>query len=87
MRLVGRSGRERSSEKQVALRAYHAHGGQRAEMYDTLHLPVRLVPRLRETSPQPPSFRQRIATAQGRDECLFSFLPNNSSTFVTTYSC
>lgn len=30
--------------------------------------------RLRVTSPQPPSFRQRIATAQERDECLFGFL-------------
>jgi hypothetical protein len=36
-------------------------------MYDTLLLPARLVPRLRVTSLQPPSFRQRIATAQERE--------------------
>ena len=47
-------------------------------MCDTLHLPARLVPRLRVTSPQPPSFWQRIAAAQERDECLPGLLPNNS---------
>jgi hypothetical protein len=56
-------------------------------MYDTLHLPARLVPRLRETSLQPPSFRQRIATAQERDACLFGFPPYDLSTFATTHSC
>jgi hypothetical protein len=29
------------------------------EMCDILHLPARLAPRRRETSPQPPSFGQR----------------------------
>jgi len=53
-------------------------------MYDTLHLPARLVPRLRVTSPQLPSFRQRIATVQERDECLSTLLLNNLSTFATT---
>ena len=42
-------------------------------MYDTLHLPARLVPRPRVTSPQLPSFRQRIAAVQERDECLSAF--------------
>ena len=37
-------------------------------MCDTLHLPARLVPRHRVTSLQPPSFRQRIATAQERED-------------------
>jgi hypothetical protein len=55
------------------------------EMCDTLHLPARLVPRLRVTSPQPPSFRQRIATAQERDECLSGLLRNNLPTFATTH--
>jgi hypothetical protein len=55
------------------------------QMCDTLHLPARLVPRLRVTSPQPPSFRQRIATAQERDECLSGVLPNNLPTFATTH--
>jgi DNA-binding NtrC family response regulator len=35
------------------------------------------VPRLRVTSPQPPSVRQRIAAAQERDECLSGLLRNN----------
>jgi hypothetical protein len=49
-------------------------------MCDTLHLPARLVPRLRVTSPQPPSFPQRIGAAQEREECLSGLLPNNSPT-------
>ena len=56
-------------------------------MYDTLHLPARLVPRLRETSPQPPSFRERIATAQERDECLSGLLPSSLPIFETTRGC
>jgi hypothetical protein len=59
----------------------------KTRMYDTLHLPARLVPRLRETSLQPPSFRQRIATSQERDECLFGLPQNDLSTFATTHSC
>ena len=47
-------------------------------------LPARLVPRLRVTSPQPPSFWQRIAAAQERDECPSGLLPNNSPNFATT---
>jgi hypothetical protein len=54
-------------------------------MCDTLHWPARLVPRLRVTSPQPPSFWQRIATAQERDECLSGLLPNNLPTIATTH--
>jgi hypothetical protein len=50
-------------------------------------LPVRLVPRLRETSPQPPSFRQRIAAVQERDECLCGFLPSSLPIFVTMRGC
>jgi hypothetical protein len=53
-------------------------------MCDTLHLPARLVLRLRVTSPQPPSFWQRIAAAQERDECFPGLLPNDSSTFIKT---
>ena len=53
-------------------------------MCDTLHSPARLVPRLRVTSPQPPSFRERIATAEEREECLSGLLPNNSPTCDTT---
>jgi hypothetical protein len=54
-------------------------------MCDTLHLPARLVPRLRVTSPQPPSFRPRIAAAQERDECLSRLLPNTLPSFATTH--
>ena len=54
-------------------------------MCDTLHLPARLVPRLRVTSPQPPSFRQRVAAAQERDACLSGLLPNTLPTFATTH--
>jgi hypothetical protein len=36
------------------------------------------------TSPQPPSFWQRIAAAQERDECLPGLLPNDSPVFATT---
>jgi len=39
------------------------------------------------TSPQPPSFRQRIATVQERDECLSGLLLNNLPTFATTHGC
>jgi hypothetical protein len=53
-------------------------------MCDTLHLPARLVPRLRVTSPQPPSFRERLATAEEREKCLSNLLPNNSPTFDMT---
>jgi hypothetical protein len=49
-------------------------------MCDTLHLPPTLVLRLRVTSPQPSSFRQRIAAAQEGEECLSGLLPNNSPT-------
>jgi hypothetical protein len=35
------------------------------------------------TSPQPPSFRQRIAAAQERDECLSGLLPISLPTFDT----
>jgi hypothetical protein len=49
-------------------------------------LPARLVPRLRVTSPQPPSFRKRIATAEEREQCLSGLLLNNSPTFETTRS-
>ena len=59
--------------------------GAALEMYGTLHLPARLVPRLRVTSPQPPSFRQRIATAQEGDECPSGSRPNNLPTFATTH--
>jgi hypothetical protein len=59
----------------------------RITMCDTLHLPARLVPRHCVTSLQPPSFRQRIATAQERDECLFGLPQNDLSTFATTHSC
>jgi hypothetical protein len=55
-------------------------------MCDTLHLPARLVPRLRVTLPQPPSYRKRIATAEEREECLSGLFPNNSPTFDTTRS-
>jgi len=55
-------------------------------MCDTLHLPARLVPRLRVTSPQPPSFRKRIATVEERDECLSGLPPNNSPSCDTTRS-
>ena len=54
------------------------------EMYDTLHLPARLVLRLRVTSPQPPSFLQRIAVAQERDVCRPGLLPNNWPVFLST---
>jgi len=54
------------------------------EMCDTLHLPARLLPRLRVTSPQPSSFRHRIAIAQEVDECLSGLLPNNVVTFATS---
>jgi len=53
-------------------------------MCDTLHWPARLVPRLRVTSPQPPSFRQRIAAAQERDECLSGLLRNNLATWMNS---
>ena len=43
--------------------------------------------RLRVTSPQPPSFRQRIATAQERDECLLRLLPNSWPAFTTMRGC
>jgi hypothetical protein len=56
-------------------------------MCDTLHLPARLVPRLRVTSPQLPSFRQRLAAAQEGEECLSGLLPDNSPTFAITHSC
>jgi hypothetical protein len=55
-------------------------------MCDTLHLPARLVPRLRVTLPQPPSYRKRIAMAEEREECLSGLFPNNSPTFDTTRS-
>jgi hypothetical protein len=71
----------------MELRWYHDAWRATIKMYDTLHLPARLVPRLRETSPQPPSFRQRIATAQERDECLFGFLPSSLPTFAMTHEC
>jgi hypothetical protein len=38
------------------------------------------------TSPQPPSFRQRIAAAQEGDECLSRLLPNDSLTSAKTRS-
>jgi hypothetical protein len=63
-----RSSCEHSSEKQQVL---HSITSVAATMCDTLHSSARLVPRLRVTSPQPPSFPQRIAAAQARDECLF----------------
>lgn len=53
-------------------------------MCDTLHLPARLVPRLRGTSSQPPSFWQRVAAAQERDECLPGLLSNNSPAFAAS---
>ena len=47
--------------------ASHSHEARpsvlRFRMCDTLHLPARLVPRLRVTSPQPPSFRECVAAA------------------------
>jgi hypothetical protein len=83
MRLEGRSraGCEHSSEKRVASNTITRAA---RKMCDTLHSPARLVPRLRVTSPQPPSFRQRIATAQERDECLSGSLPTNLPIFAAT---
>jgi hypothetical protein len=61
--------------QQVGLRVEGDHLAERAcrrfldkAAYDTLHLPARRVSCLRATSPQPPSFRQRSATAQERDD-------------------
>lgn len=36
------------------------------------------------TSPQPPSFWQRVAAAEERDECRPDLLPYNSPAFTTT---
>jgi hypothetical protein len=84
MRLEGRSRPAASTAQESKLNAEHITRAA-IRMYDTLHSPARLVPRLRVTSPQPPSFRQRTATAQERDECLSGLLPNNLPTFATTH--
>jgi hypothetical protein len=85
MRLEGRSGPAASTAQEstsVGERITRATVG----MCDTLHLPARLVARLRVTSPQPPSFRQRTAAAQERDECLPGLLSNDSPMSANTRS-
>jgi hypothetical protein len=84
MRLEGRSARLRAQLRKAS-RIFNNITRATIRMCDTLHLPARLVPRLRVTSPQPPCFRQRIATAEERDACLSGFLPNNLPTFATTH--
>lgn len=85
MRLEGRS-RPTASTAQESKLVPERITQATTRMCDTLHLPARLVPRLRVTSPQPPSFWQRIAAAQERDECLPEVLPNDLPTFGTTHS-
>src|SRR5690606_21326765 len=63
---------EHSSGKQSMLSVSRTRPAECAIHYI---LPARLVPRLRVTSPQLPSFWQRTAAAQERDECLSGFLP------------
>ena len=90
MRLEGRSRQLRAQLRKAGRSPSVARGvseRSRSECTICYILPLRLVPRLRETSPQPPSFRQRIATAQERDECLCGLLPISLAIFATMRGC
>ena len=82
MRLEGRSPTASTAQKSKSF--ITVSRGQGSECAIHYICPARLVPRLRVTSPQPPSFRARIATAEEREECLSGLLPNNSPTCDTT---
>jgi hypothetical protein len=85
MRLEGRSNPAAGAAQKSKWLSERITRHSRNVRYTTL--PARLVPRLRETSLQPPSFRQRIATAQERDECFFGLRRTDLSTFDMTHSC
>jgi len=55
-------------------------------MCDTLHLPARLVLRLRGDVASASELRERIAPAEECEECLSGLLPNNLTPFDTTRS-
>jgi hypothetical protein len=88
MRLEGRSRPAASTaqESRWTVERITWPGQGTSTMYDTLHLPARLVPRLRVTSPQPPR-SPSIATAQERDACPFGLIPINLPRFATTHAC
>jgi hypothetical protein len=77
MRLEGRS-RPTASTAQESKSMLSVSRTRPAECAIHYILPARLVPRLRVTSPQLPSFWQRTAAAQERDVCLPRLLQNNS---------
>ncbi len=88
MRLEGRSRQLRAQLRKAGRSASVARRRVRMiGMYDMLHSARQTGATPRETSPQPPSFRQRTATAQERDECLCGLLPSILLIFATTRGC
>jgi hypothetical protein len=88
MRLEGRSRQLRAQLRKAGRSASVARGAsERLRMYDMLHSACQTGATPSETSPQPPSFRQRIAAAQERDECLCVLLPNSLPIFATMRGC